>query len=581
LRKNPYHYFFSFFGLRENPFAVSPDPNYLFMTPQIQKAWDALAYGIQSREGIILLTGEAGTGKTTLINRLLNWLHERRMPTAFIFNSHLEPRHLFDFMLADFEVPLDPSWQGNALMGLSQWLPERCREGQIPVLIVDEAQGLPLHVLEEIRLLLNLETPNEKLLQIVLAGQPELEEKLKRPEMRHLKQRIAVRCKTGALTVNETHEYIQVRLNIAGASGKSIFSPDAINAVHAYSRGIPRVMNLLCEHALINAYAGNIHVVPARLVNEIAREFQFDQEAHAPSIQSRTTETPARVYEPLVFPEAAMAPVPAAVRSVTSPPETAVMLAFSATTEPIPILAAREQPAMSLPDRNEPVYTLRESDPPPVPLRRSNVGAVSNKAPKKTSEVNVSPSRQMIARVLATRPPIVMSPMIRSDLIKKARDLSEELYRAWTRIFDAHVLRQLAITVTSGTLLDVDRWSHAFSGGARSLQLWWQDARPAWQRMRGSLLDWLRQPLARQHSSTAHKPNTRQLNLWARLAYSFNLPRSWQRSHGKFQPVVLPSSQVTVNAPVRRWLRQPFRPSHLLHSTSRAAAQRNKMPSAL
>jgi general secretion pathway protein A len=581
LQKNPYSCFFSFFGLRENPFAVSPDPSYLFMTRQIQEAWDALAYGIQSREGIILLTGEAGTGKTTVINRLLEWLRERRMPTAFIFNSHLEPRHLFDFMLADFGVPPDPRWRGNALMGLSQWLPQRCREGQIPVLIVDEAQGLPLHVLEEIRLLLNLETPHEKLLQIVLAGQPELEEKLKRPEMHQLKQRIALRCRTGALTLKETHEYIQVRLIIAGASGKSIFSPDAMNAVHAYSRGIPRVMNLLCEHALINAYAENMLVVRARLVNEIACEFQLDQEAYAPSIQSRTTETPARIYEPSVIPEASLAHAQAAAPSVTSPPETVVTLALSAPIEPIPNLAALEQPAMPLPDRNELVRGPRQSDISSVPVRPSTVGAASNQAPMKTNEVNVSLSRQMIAKVLVTRPPIVLSPIIRSELIKKARDLRGTLHHAWARIFEMSVLRRLTITVTSGVVFGAHRLSGAFSGEARFLQLLWRDVGPAWQRMKGSLLHWLRQPLARRHPSTARKPNDRQINSWAKLAYSLNLPHSWQRSRGRFQPVVLPSSRLRVNAPVRRWLRQPFRPSQLLYSTSRAAAQRNRMPSAL
>ena len=252
------------------------------MTPRIQEAWEAIEYGIRSREGIILLTGEAGTGKTSLIRRLLDWLRESRTPTAYIFNSHLESKHLYDFMLADFGVRPDPQWRGNALMCLGQWLPERCREGRVPVLIVDEAQGLPLHVLEEIRLLLNLETPQEKLLQIVLAGQPELEEKLNRPETRHLKQRISLRCKTAPLTPKEARDYIQARLDVAGAAGRLIFSPEAVDAVHAYSRGIPRVMNLLCEHALIDAYAGNMRIVPARVVEDVAREFHFDRERYVP-----------------------------------------------------------------------------------------------------------------------------------------------------------------------------------------------------------------------------------------------------------------------------------------------------------
>lgn len=265
-----------FFDLAENPFKVNPDPRFLFLTRQTREALDELTYGIQARKGLILLTGEVGTGKTTLLNRLLEWLRMQRTPTAFIFNSHLESRHLFDFILADFGVPPDPSSNGSAMLRLNSWLIERYRADETPVLIVDEAQGLSTQVLEEIRMLLNLETPNQKLLQIVLAGQPELEVRLKRPELRQLKQRIMLRCKTAALTLEETHEYVQARLTIAGANGKPIFAPEAVDAVHLYSRGIPRVVNLLCEHALINGYVENERPVPASMIGEIAREFQFD-----------------------------------------------------------------------------------------------------------------------------------------------------------------------------------------------------------------------------------------------------------------------------------------------------------------
>jgi general secretion pathway protein A len=265
-----------FFGLRENPFNVNPDPRYLFLTPQTRLALHELKSGIRARKGLILLTGEVGTGKTTLINRLLDQLAEQQTPTAFIFNSHLETSHLFDFILADFGVPSDPGSSTNALMRLNQWLLERYRAGQTPVLVVDEAQGLPTHVLEEIRMLLNLETPRDKLLQIVLVGQPELEERIKRPELRQIKQRVALRCKTAPLDLNQTHAYIQSRLEIAGANGKPIFVPKAMDAVHFYSRGIPRIMNLLCENALTSAYENQVQPVPAQIVAEIAYKFQFD-----------------------------------------------------------------------------------------------------------------------------------------------------------------------------------------------------------------------------------------------------------------------------------------------------------------
>src|ERR1700693_275409 len=276
-----------FYGLREYPFNVNPDPRYLFLTSQTREALYEMTYGIQAREGLILLTGEVGTGKTTLINRLLDWLHQQQTPTAFIFNPHLKISHLFDFILADFGVPFDPRLKDNARMRLNHWLFERFRAGDTPVMIVDEAQGLPIHVLEEIRMLLNLETPGEKLLQIVLAGQPELEARLKRPELRQIKQRITLRCRIGALTLKETHNYIQARLHIAGANGKPVFASQAMDAVHFYSRGIPRVINLLCEHALINAYVDDVQPVPGHIVAEVAREFQFDEiKPVAPSIDS-------------------------------------------------------------------------------------------------------------------------------------------------------------------------------------------------------------------------------------------------------------------------------------------------------
>jgi general secretion pathway protein A len=267
----------NFFGLRENPFDINPDPRFLYLTPQIREALDLLTYGVQNRKGCILLTGEVGTGKTTLINCLLEWLRQRKMPTAFIFNSHLSVIHLFDFILTDFGVQLDFRLKGNMILQLTKWLLERFRAGETPVLILDEAQGLSFELLEEVRLLLNLETASEKLLQIVLVGQPELEEKLKHPKMRQLRQRIALRCNTAPLTLQESRGYIAERLRIGGATGDSVFASDAVEALHFYSRGIPRVMNLLCEHALINAYVEQLNPVPAPMVEETARDFLMDE----------------------------------------------------------------------------------------------------------------------------------------------------------------------------------------------------------------------------------------------------------------------------------------------------------------
>ena len=266
-----------FFRLRESPFNVNPDPRYLFLTGQMQEALAGLIYGIQNRKGFILLTGEVGTGKTTLINRLLDWLRGQRVATAYIFNSRLDVSNLFDFVMADFEIPCESREKSQVLLRLNQWLLERYRAGETAVLIVDESQNLSSDVLEEIRLLTNLETSTEKLLQIVLAGQPELEEKLKMPSLRQLRQRITLRCRTAPLSLEETFGYVAERLRIAGANGEPIFSKEAIQTVHLYSQGIPRVVNLLCEHSMINAYVDGLRPIPAHMVEEVAREFQLDE----------------------------------------------------------------------------------------------------------------------------------------------------------------------------------------------------------------------------------------------------------------------------------------------------------------
>jgi general secretion pathway protein A len=267
----------SFFGLKENPFNVNPDPRFLFLTQQIEEALAGLMYGIQTRKGFITLTGEVGTGKTTLINRLLDWLHQRTARTAFLFNSRMNSNQLFDFILAEFEIPCESRNKSQQLMKLNHWLLERYRAGETVVVIIDEAQNLTYPVLEEIRLLTNLETSTDKLLQIVLSGQPELEEKLKLPQLRQLRQRITLRCKTAPLTPEQTFDYIAERLRIAGATGNPIFGKEAVETIHVYSLGIPRVVNLLCEHALVNSYVEQQRVVTAKTVEDVAREFQLDE----------------------------------------------------------------------------------------------------------------------------------------------------------------------------------------------------------------------------------------------------------------------------------------------------------------
>jgi general secretion pathway protein A len=267
-----------FFGLKESAFNVSPDPRYFFLTPVMREALAGLAYGVQRRKGIILLTGEVGTGKTTLLNQLMDWLRQNQAATAFVFNTRLNVEDLFNYILTDFGISCASRAKSDMLIRLNTWLLDRyvAGEPEPAVLIVDEAQNLSLELLEEIRLLTNLETSSEKLLQIVLSGQPELEWKLKDPKLRQLRQRITLRYRTSQLSLSETLSYIEERLRIAGAKGEPIFPPEAIESIHEYSRGVPRVINVLCEHALINAFAGRQKRVSVDLIHEVAREFELD-----------------------------------------------------------------------------------------------------------------------------------------------------------------------------------------------------------------------------------------------------------------------------------------------------------------
>ncbi len=265
-----------FYGLRANPFNVNPDPRFLFLTRHTEEALACLTYGIQSRKGFVLLTGEVGTGKTTLINKLLEWLRLQQVATAFVFNSRMNVPQFLDYMMADFGIPCESKAKSQILLRLYNWLLDRYRAGETAVLIVDEAQNLSEEVLEEIRLLTNLETFTEKLLQIVVVGQPELEVKLKLPQLRQLRQRLTLRARTHPFTIEETKAYVQQRLRIAGSDGREIFDPEALDAIHRYATGIPRVINLLCEHCLVSAFVDQQKIIGPAVVESVARDFDLD-----------------------------------------------------------------------------------------------------------------------------------------------------------------------------------------------------------------------------------------------------------------------------------------------------------------
>jgi len=273
-----------FYGINDFPFGACPDPRFLYKMPHVQEALACLQYGIASRKGFVVMTGEVGTGKTTLLKTVLSSFTERRISTAFVFNPRLDTLDFLEFVLADFGIPAGPrtrpgmpQTKSGMLMQLNRWLIDRFRAGELCAIVVDEAQNLSWELLEEIRLLTNLETSSEKLVQIILSGQPELEEKLRDPSVRQLRQRISLWCRTRPLTLEETKAYIAKRLRIAGAS-QPVFSPEAVDIVHQYSKGIPRLINLVCEHAMISAYVEQIKPIPARIVQSVGLELGLDQQ---------------------------------------------------------------------------------------------------------------------------------------------------------------------------------------------------------------------------------------------------------------------------------------------------------------
>ncbi len=270
-----YDQLFSFFGLRENPFNVSPDPRFFFSTPAQDSALAELLFAIRTRHGLSVLSGEAGAGKTTLIHRLLEALGQQGVSSAYVFHSRLDAEELFEFILRDFGIACASRRKGDVLQVLHQWLIERNTAGDTPVIIIDEAQALPASTLDELRLLLNLESSKGKLVQILLAGQPELDEKLRRPELRQLRQRVMFRCRLPLLSREETGAYIQSRLASAGLAEAGLFPEDTIAAIYTHSKGIPRTVNLLGEHALINAYAEHKNIISPEDILYIAADFDL------------------------------------------------------------------------------------------------------------------------------------------------------------------------------------------------------------------------------------------------------------------------------------------------------------------
>ena len=269
----------AFFHLTRNPFDLVPDPTCFVSTRRHNEALASLYYGVRWHKGFIVVTGEVGTGKTLLLRCLLRLLRSSKdVAYAYLFNSRLAPTEFLQYIVSDFGLPSAGKNKGELLLQLGQFLISRGAKKLTTVLIIDEAHHLSEEILEEVRLLSNLETTDEQLLQIVLVGQPELDEKLDSVELRQLKQRIALRAHLGSLDADETREYIDRRLEIAGADPHraSIFSVEAISAIFRYSQGLPRLINSISENSLVAAYARQLSVVSAEIVDDVAREFRLD-----------------------------------------------------------------------------------------------------------------------------------------------------------------------------------------------------------------------------------------------------------------------------------------------------------------
>ena len=264
-----------FYGLNERPFNVTPDPRFLYVGEQHQEALAHLIYGIYERKGFMVLTGEVGTGKTTLINTLLERLNHS-VKTAFIFNPNLTLRDLFISIKNEFGLKSGFKTKADFLNILNHFLIERLKRKENAVIIIDEAQNLQPGILEEIRLLLNLETSKDKLLQVILSGQPELDHKLNLPQLRQLKQRISMRYHLYPLEKKETNDYIKERMRIAGCRDHSIFTDKAISEIYKFSKGVPRLINIISDNSLLIGYATNQQKIIPKIVSESIKDLKLE-----------------------------------------------------------------------------------------------------------------------------------------------------------------------------------------------------------------------------------------------------------------------------------------------------------------
>ena len=272
----------AFFGFTKNPFNMSPDPSFLFRSAQHEEALANLIYGVQSRKGFIVLTGEVGTGKTTMLECLRDFLNAQQIAFASLFNSRLTVAQFFELLAYDLDLRCNRLSKTETLLSLNNMLLERANVGRTTVLIVDEAHNLEWDVLEEIRLLGNLENRKGKLLQIVIAGQEELDRKLDAPEFRQLKQRISLRCALRGFDLDETVAYVNSRMARAGLKDQTVIPPQLLEEIHYRAQGIPRVINAIRDNLLLTAFAMESRIATLEMLDEVSADMRLEYPGQRP-----------------------------------------------------------------------------------------------------------------------------------------------------------------------------------------------------------------------------------------------------------------------------------------------------------